>query len=677
MKKLLSTLFALAMLLCAHAQDNEGADFVINGVEYIITGESTVGVYDINTELTEVIIPETVKSEGKTFTVTTVEEGAFKYSDATKIELPNTVTEIKDEGLSSCYNLTELKLPSNLKTLGSFVMAYCRKLTSITLPEGLEAVPGSCFASCESLATVNLPSTIKSIGSGAFYKIPVKEFVFPASCESIGNNAFQLCPKLEKVTFNSVIKNFGEGTFRQCVLLTTVNLEAATSVTSLSNYLFLGCEKLTDVIIPENVEELETSVFAGTNISAFKLSENNKNLTIIDEAIYSADKKLLYAFPPKSATETVTVAAGCIGIGGGAFDGSGVKKVILPDGIRAFDEFAFCESKLAEINFPTSLVYMGEQALAGTQFTSITLPENLTTVEYALLAMSPNLTSVTIPASVRNIGECAFRGCKALKEVRCIGAEPPYMEIYEEEDNPFGYIDRDEVTVIVPQGRIAAYKKAGWDTFSNFEDTGTAVFLQDAINPANDSKLTKIESIKITFPEDAIVVKSNPTIKLSRDQELYGTPVTVYDDWTLVSNGSADKKTVNLFLADSDGFTSYVALENGVDYFLEIPAGVVKNASGAFNQKIVLHYIGTEQGSGIENVSGATDCFVVTDGTDINVMLGSLSDCTVQLYNTGGALLESVKGANGKVTFKAPVEGGAFIVCVNANGATKTFKVVK
>ncbi len=676
MKKLLTTLFASTILLCAHAQVEQNADFVLNGVKYIITGENTVGIYGIDTELTEITIPENVTNADKTYTVTTIEEEAFKYSDATKIVLPNTITEIKDGGLSTCSNLTELKLSENLKKLGTFALAYCRKLTSITLPEGLEEISGSCFASCEGLVTLNLPSTIKTIGNGAFYKIAIKEFVFPASCETIGNNAFQLCPKLEKVTFNSSIKTFGEGTFRDCALLTTVNLEAATGVKALSKFLFLSCKKLTDVIIPENVEELGTSVFAGTNISAFKLSEKNKNLTIIDEAIYSADKKLLYAFPPASTTETVTVANGCIGIGGGAFDGSNIKKIVLPDGMRAFDEYAFCESQLAEINFPASLVYMGEQALAGTQFTSITLPENLTSVSYAMLAMSPKLTSVTIPASVRAMGECAFRGCTALKEVHCLGAEPPYMEIYEEEDNPFGYIDRDQVTVSVPKGRIAAYKKAGWDTFSQIVDTEAAVFLQENIDPANNAELTKIESIKITFPEDVIIVKSNPAIKISKDQELYGTPVTVYDEWTLVPVSSTDKKTVNLFLADSDGFTSFLALENGVHYYLELPAGVVKNASGDFNQKIVLHYVGTDLGTGIKDVAGTNDCFIITGDNSISVILGSFSNCTVQLYDSNGMLLESVKNASDKVTLNASSHG-VFIIRVNTNGIVKTFKVVK
>lgn len=675
MNKLLSTLFTFSMLLGAHAQNNESANFTKNGVEYIITGENTVGVYGVDTKLVEVIIPETVENTGKTFTVTTVEEEAFKYSDATKIELPNTVTEIKDQGLSTCGNLIDLKLSENLRKLGTFTFAYCRKLTSISLPEGLEAIPSSCFASCESLSTINLPSTVKTIGNGAFYKTSLREFVFPASCESIGDNVFQLCPKLEKVTFNPAIKTFGEGTFRECVLLTDVNLEAAVNATALSKFLFLGCKRLADVIIPENVKEIKTSAFAGTGISAFKLSDKNKNLAIIDEAIYSSDKKILYAFPPKSGTETVTVIDGCIGIGGGAFDGSGVKKVVLPEGMRAFDEFAFCESKLADINFPSSLVYMGEQALAGTQFTSITLPENLTFISYALIAMSPNLTSVTIPASVRSIDECAFRGCIALREVHCLGAEPPYMTIYEEGDNPFGYIDRDDVTVFVPEGRIDAYKKAGWDTFSNFVDTEAAVFSPETIDPVNDSRLSKIESIKITFPEDAIIVETNPEIKVSRDQELYGTPVTVYDTWMLVSNGSTDKKTVNLFLADSDGFTSYLAFEKETHYFVEIPAGIVKNAGGAFNQKIVLHYVGTDKGLGVEDVLGTDDCFIVADGSNIDVVLGSLANCTVQLYNTNGVLIESIQNASNKVTFKAPGKG-MFMVRVNAGGNIKTFKVL-
>ena len=43
--------------------------------------------------------------------------------------------------------------------------------------------------------------------------------------------------------------------------------------------------------------------------------------------------------------------------------------------MRAFDDNAFSESSLAEINFPESLVLFGNQAFAKTQLTTVVLPE--------------------------------------------------------------------------------------------------------------------------------------------------------------------------------------------------------------------------------------------------------------------------------------------------------------
>lgn len=672
MRKLITTLLFLVALFSANVQAAEPISFTIDDVTYVSTGATTAGVKDVKTDLATIIIPETVANNNITYTVTSVEYQAFYYCDATYIELPNTVTEIKEQGISTCSNLVNLKLSTNLKKLDRFAFYNCKKLTTITLPEGIEAIPASCFAQCEALTTIILPSSIKSIANGAFYKTPITEFTFPALCESVGSNAFQLCPNLNKVTLNSSITSFGEGAFRSCVQLTSVNLEAAKQLSKLSDLMFLDCEKLTDIIIPINIKEFGISVFSGTNISAFKIDADNKNLVIIDEAIYSSDKKMLHAFPSKSLAKTYVVIDGCIGIGGGAFENSSVKKITLPDGIRALDKFAFCNSMLEEINFPASLVFMGEQALAGTQFTSITLPENMIDINYALLAMSLKLQSVTIPASIKTIYSCAFKGCTALREVHCLGAIAPYLELYDEDDNPFGYIDRDIVDVTVPKGRIEAYKKEGWDTFSKFADTEKAVLLQSAITPENNSELKEIGAIEITFPDATTVVTMNPDVKLSKGQELYGTIVPV-DGWMAVNN-SSDKKTVTVFPADYDSFLSPVKLENQEKYYVEIPANTFKNEANEFNQKIVLHYVG-KIGSSVEDITGSNDCFVIKEGGRVHVKLGDLQNCTVQLYNINGMLLETIEKASNLATFNTQTEG-ILIIHVISNKTIKTFKVM-
>lgn len=152
------------------AQEEEPQTFVIDGVTYIVTGENTVGIKDVESSLTEIVINEKVTNseDNKEYTVTSIEEDGFYWSEATKIQLPNTITIIKNAGIYSCDNLVELNIPTGLTKLEDYALAYLPKITSITIPEGVTEIPKSCFANNTSMTEINLPDGITKIDNGAF-----------------------------------------------------------------------------------------------------------------------------------------------------------------------------------------------------------------------------------------------------------------------------------------------------------------------------------------------------------------------------------------------------------------------------------------------------------------------------------------------------------------------------
>ena len=137
----------------------------------------------------------------------------------------------------------------------------------------------------------------------------------------------------------------------------------------------------------------------------------------------------------------------------------------------------------------------------------------------------------------------------------------------------------------------------------------------------------------------------------------------------------ASGKTVNVFPADEyqEGVQPIV-LESGEEYYVTIPAGIVENADGDQNQKIVLHYSGKVQ-SGIEQLEGNA-CFVAQNAGMLQVVLGELSNCTVELFNATGNLVDRIDGAQGSVSFQ-PAAQGLYLIRVTSGGTVKTFKVVK
>ena len=177
------------------------------------------------------------------------------------------------------------------------------------------------------------------------------------------------------------------------------------------------------------MESVGAGAFAGTGIEAFKVDPANRHFSVTDGILYSADKRLLIAFPAKCTITELSLPSECIGISGAAFDRTGIRKVTLGSKFRAIDGFAFCQSKLSEINMPESLVFIGEQAFAGTNLSSVSLPGALPEIQNAVFAECKALSSVTIPASVKYIDIRAFYNCTSLATVNCEGMTPPELKI--------------------------------------------------------------------------------------------------------------------------------------------------------------------------------------------------------------------------------------------------------
>ena len=154
MKKIVTLFVAIAAFCGFASKAEEATTFEVNRIKYTVTGENSVGVSGLNenyepgeVKLTEVIIPSTVENAGKNYTVTSVEEYAFRWtSGILKIELPNTVTELKNNAIYYNDDLEEIVLSENITKLGEYSLASNRKLKSLAIPAGVTEIPQSCFA---------------------------------------------------------------------------------------------------------------------------------------------------------------------------------------------------------------------------------------------------------------------------------------------------------------------------------------------------------------------------------------------------------------------------------------------------------------------------------------------------------------------------------------------------
>lgn len=172
-------------------------------------------------------------------------------------------------------------------------------------------------------------------------------------------------------------------------------------ITRLGNYAFCGCEAMTSIYLPESLEEIGryavayckslTSLalpdsVASIEYAAFYSCSSLKWLTLSDGLTEIPD----LAFSGCAALETVSIPDGVTVIKK-AFYGTGLREVSLPEGLLELGGFEAC-ANLKQIEIPQGVTVIGSSAFSGS-----------------------GLTSVTIPGSVRSIGEFTFSGCEGLK----------------------------------------------------------------------------------------------------------------------------------------------------------------------------------------------------------------------------------------------------------------------
>lgn len=642
-KTLLSILAVLAGTTCYAAV---GDTVILDGITYTATSATEAEVSDADNTVTTAVIPESVEIDGDILTVTAIGEEAFEYSKITSVELPNTVTEIKSMGFYNC-SLAQVKWGTGLKTIGRYGFGYT-KMSSVALPEGLEYIYDSAFYNCNSLTSIEFPSTLREIGPSCFYKVPLTKVVLPAGLEVLGKNAFLHCSQLTEVTLNEGLVSIGAGTFFGTAI---TSLDIPSTVTTIGDEAFYDVP-LSEFTIGANVESIGAGAFSGTNLTTFTVDAANKNFTVVDDVLYNADKTLLVAFPAKCATTELTLPSECLGICGEAFDRTGIQKVTVGNKFRAVDGFAFCQSKLSEINMPESLVFFGEQAFAGTNLTSVVLPKNLPEIQEAVFAECKALASVTIPASVTYIDIKAFYNCTSLVTVNCEGMTPPELEDwYEASESPFFNIPSTAVCNI-PMGAAAAYNASLWKSvFSSFSESLPAHVIPTEIYPAENSKVSSFDGISMAFASDMSIVNSHPDIKVIEGQLVAGVPIgnTIsVDEWYLTSDS---KTELRVWPADYDGFLTPFNMEQGKQYFVVIPEGICKDASGVYNEAMIISYMGDYVAPKVEITAISP-----ADGEVID-HIGTISFTFAEKVNLQSSKLSAIKVMKGSVDgTEIPVE---------------------
>ena len=386
-------------------------DYKKNDIYYTIIDKEkkTVKVTDCAKKKREIVIPNSIKINGISYSVTEIDDEAFDYREKLKsVVIPNSVTKIGDRAFS-----------------------YCTGLTSVTIGNSVTTIGEDAFWACDGLTSVNITdlSAWCKIDFGGFYANPlyyakklklngkeIKDLVIPNDITSIGDRAFSYCTGLTSATIPNSVTTIGSSAFSSCAGWTSVTIP--NSVTTIGSRAFSYCTGLTSVTIPNSVTSIGNCAFYGcSGLTSIVVEKGNTKYDSRDNCnaiIETATNTLM------SGCKNTTIPNSVTTIGNDAFSYcDGLTSVTIPNSVTSIDNDAFfgC-SGLTSVTIPNSVTKIGDGAFYKCYgLTSVTIPNSVTSIGNSAFRGCTGLTSVTIPNSVKEIGDCAFQNCDSLEYV--------------------------------------------------------------------------------------------------------------------------------------------------------------------------------------------------------------------------------------------------------------------
>ncbi len=382
--------------------------------EVVFEGELAAipaGIFAGKTQLTTVVIPETVTAIGA---------NAFDgCTSLVNVTIPEGIESIGEGAFRGCASLKSVTVGESIEEIGAYAFDGCSGLESFTFASDVELISLSegMLRGTTSLVAVELPATVKTIGASILADSGINSIELPASLTAVSDNAFAGCVNLEKVVIPSTVKGIGNYAFEGCTSLTEADIEFG--VESIGAGAFLDCTALEKVNVPLTVSNIAGNPFINCPALAdLDLDENNEMYKFVDGALYDSEMQTLIYYLPGNEDETFQIPASVITLGAGAFYGSQLKSIVIPDTITNIPDMLFMNSsKLESVVIGKSVTNIGSKAFQGcTSLVEVTVPARVATVGEYAFAGATSLTGVTFDARDESysIGAHAFEGCSKL-----------------------------------------------------------------------------------------------------------------------------------------------------------------------------------------------------------------------------------------------------------------------
>lgn len=302
-----------------------------------------------------------------------------------------------------------------MKRLLVFMLAFCVVLSMTACvgnaPAEEPTVPVTEPPASEGLAFNVYDTYCEVSGIGTCVD---KDVVIPSTYNGlpvtrIADKAFEFCSSLNSVTIQGGVTGIGDSAFLGCPILSSVTIPD--SVTDIGRSAFEECNYLTSIVIPDGVTSISKGLFDDCiNLTSVKIPDG---VTSIGDSAFSGCTKLTDIAIPDSVTS----------IGWGAFyECNSLKYNIIDDAYyfgnsnNPFMVLVKTKYTITSCDIHRDTKFIASDAFSGCKdLSSVTIPEGVTQIGAFAFADCWSLTDITIPSSVTSIDNRAFSGCTSLE----------------------------------------------------------------------------------------------------------------------------------------------------------------------------------------------------------------------------------------------------------------------
>lgn len=346
------------------------------------------------------------KLDGDTKTASLI---AYNKSSAqTEVTIPNelilgkttfAVTSIAAQVFANCTSITSVVIPDNVTVVGYQAFAGCTALNQVTLPATIPSISRSCFENCTALPVTNgiRYADYMLLGPTDLTKTT---YTISSTTRLIADYAFYGCNNMTLIVLPDNVEKIGYGAFYKCAALASISVPQ--TVKEIGQQAFLGCTSLKQVKMAAGLKEIGWRAFA--KCSALQQIDLPEGLEIIGGQAFHRCASLKQCTIPASVNK--------MQIG---------EYVELPgdeDDNTFVSTFSKCDALDTIVILSKTI---GEAAYLSQYFDwyipNYVLGENIEKVGHNAFTGTVDLNSVQLSSSIKTICKAAFSGQYKLPEI--------------------------------------------------------------------------------------------------------------------------------------------------------------------------------------------------------------------------------------------------------------------